>query len=93
MSKNNIENNRSTHEEIKNLNTILAEVSEMIQMYNHFLDFVPSRSDIKEDNLPHRYDRVYDALADMFCTNQQLIKKLNEVSLYFYDLEDEMKVK
>lgn len=93
MSKNNIENNRSTHEEIKNLNTILEEVSEMIQMYNHFLDFVPSRSYIKEDNLPHGYDLVYDALADMFCTNQQLIKKLHEVSLYFYDLEDEMKVK
>lgn len=84
MEKNN------TKKETDKINRNLTEVSEMLRMYNHIIDFVPELSKIKEGSLCMVYDRLLETLQDMYTTNQNLLEKINEVSNYFYEEDDEL---
>lgn len=84
MEKNN------TKKETDKINRTMTEVSEMLRMYNHIIDFVPELSKIKEGSLGMVYGRLLETLQDMYTTNQNLLEKINEVSNYFYEENDEL---
>lgn len=80
-----------TVDELKKMGDLLADTRELIELYNHALNFVPRVESLKEGEIVVNYHSLYELTRTMFYKNQQIMRDINDVSYALAEMMMQLK--
>ena len=82
--------NKINKDQLKALNSDIYEMILSIKMSNNWINLVPSPNKTSMDDRAFHYLYVHESLDDLFEINQINIDKLNAISIFLIDLQDNL---
>ncbi|APZ49705.1 hypothetical protein BW721_08555 [Jeotgalibaca sp. PTS2502] len=82
--------NKINKDQLKALNSDIYEIILSIKMSNNWIDLVKNPSSMSVEDMAFHYTYTYNALEDVFDINQANIDKLNAITSFLIDLQDNL---
>lgn len=82
--------NKINKDQLKALNSDIYEMILSIKMSNNWINLVPSPNGMSMDDRAFHYLYTYGSLDDLFEINQRNIDKLNAITSFLIDLQDDL---